>query len=170
MLKPAQLYKEELIPEFERTWYDDEYKYYMNDCYFQDLEILSDTVNLHQFVSVDSNEEIVGYIAYEIDRATDNVSNLCAINMKHNMFVFGMDLIQAIDDIFVKFNFSKIEFVVVVGNPAESMYDRFVRMCKGRIAGIYKKHVKLMDGQIYDVKMYEVMKENYLKNRHKFFR
>ena len=77
---------------------------------------------------------------------------------------------KAIDDIFVKFNFNKINFDVIVGNPAEAMYDKFIKMCKGRIVGTLKKHIKLMDGWIYDTKIYEITRDNWIKNRNKFYR
>lgn len=170
MLKPAQLYADDLVWEFEKTWYKDEYKFYINDNFYQDIEISTDTSTMHQFVSIDSNQDIVGYIAYCIDRNTDNVNNLCAINFNHNKVVFGADLIQAVDDIFIKFKFNKINFDVIIGNPAESMYDKFIKMCKGRIVGTLRKHIKLMDGQIYDTKIYEITKQNWMKNRSKFYR
>ena len=170
MLRPAQIYAEDLIWEFEKTWYKEEYKFYMNDCFYQDLDVAADTNNSHQFVSMDGNNDIVGYIAYDIDRNTDNVNHLCAINFNHNKITFGADLIQAVDDIFMKFKFHKINFDVIVGNPAEGMYDKFIKMCKGRIVGTLKKHIKLMDGEIYDTKIYEITRDNWIKNRNKFYR
>lgn len=170
MLRAAQLYSEDLIYEFEKTWYEDKYKYYINGSTYEELDVGTDTNNSHQFVSVNTYGDIVGYIAYDVDRNTDNVNHLCAINFSPSKATFGADLIQAVDDIFMKFNFNKINFDVVVGNPAEAMYDKFIKMCKGRIVGTLKKHIKLMDGKIYDTKIYEITRENWIKNRSKFYR
>lgn len=170
MLRAAQLYEEDLRYEFEKIWYNEEYKYYFNDNFYCDIEVSLDTCQQHQFVSIDSDENIIGYIAYNIDRQTDNVNNLCAINFNHNKAIFGIDLIQAVDDIFLKFNFNKINFNVIIGNPAEGMYDKFVKMCKGRIVGVMKKHTKLVDGKIYDIKYYEITRDNWIKNRNRFYK
>ena len=34
----------------------------------------------------------------------------------------------------------------------------------GRIIGIYKQETKLIDGEYYDKKVYEIMRDDYLKS------
>lgn len=35
----------------------------------------------------------------------------------------------------------------------------------GRIVGIYEKETKLIDGEYYDVKLYEITRESYLESK-----
>ena len=170
MLKAAQLYEEELAYELTKTWYDDEFKYYAFDSYYASTEIASDTWESQQFVSVDRDDNIVGFISYKVNRQTCNAHAMSAINLNHNKVVFGADLIQAIDDIFMRFNLNKLDFDVVIGNPAEKTYDKFIKMCKGRVVGTLKNETKLIDNNLYDVKLYEIMRDNWVKNRHKFYK
>ena len=164
MLAPAHLYEEDLIDKFRQTWFKDKYIFYYNGCYFSDFGLYEDTCNIHQFASINYGE-VIGYIGYTIDRATNVAYDLNIINFTDDSVVFGIDLVQAIDDIFNKFNLDKVEFTVLIGNPAEDMYDKFIRIYGGRIVGTYKKHVKLADGKIYDLKMYELFKTNYNKRK-----
>lgn len=170
MLKPAQLYVEELNEQLLMTWYKDKYKYYFCAPYWDIQEIAENTCEMQQFVSYAYPDGVIGYIGYSIDRAANIAYDFNAINFCDASLTFSKDLAQAIDDIFMKFNFNKVEFDVFVGNPAEIMYDKFCKICGGRIVGTYKKHVQLSDGQLYDMKMYELFRDKYVKNRNKFMR
>ena len=79
----------------------------------------------------------------------------------YGKFTFGKDLLQVLKDIFKKFAFNKLSFEVVVGNPVESFYDKIVSQHGGRIVGTHKQDTRLMDGKLYDIKHYEILKENY---------
>jgi RimJ/RimL family protein N-acetyltransferase len=70
-----------------------------------------------------------------------------------------------LDEMFTKYNFRKLEFSVVVGNPIEKSYDRLIYKYGGRIVGTYKKHTRLMDNKYYDEKLYEIFRDDYIKNR-----
>ena len=65
--------------------------------------------------------------------------------------------------LFEKFNFYKIEFGVVVGNPIEKMYDKYIQKYGGQIVGIFKSTTKLQDGEFADMKYYEIFRDEYLK-------
>jgi hypothetical protein len=89
-----------------------------------------------------------------------------AINFTDNP-LFGKDLLQVIKDIFERFNFHKLSFGMVVGNPIEKTYDRIVEKYGGRITCIEKEETKLDDNKYYDVKRYEILREDYLRARGK---
>ncbi len=168
MLRPAQLYEDEIAQEFYKTWYDEKYKYYVEGafCYMEPVD--EDTSESHQYASV-VLDNVIGYISYRVDRTADIAYDMNIINFADNLAAFGRDLAHAVDDIFCKFNFNKLEFGVIVGNPAEKMYDKFIKMTGGRVVGTLSQHVKLIDGKIYDLKMYELSRKNYLKHRESFF-
>ncbi|MCI9098071.1 MAG: hypothetical protein HFI95_18260 [Lachnospiraceae bacterium] len=71
-----------------------------------------------------------------------------------------------IKDIFEKHRFRKIDFYVVIGNPVKYQYDRMVEIYGGRAVGFRKEHVMLMDGKLYDQKLYEILREDYMKKRY----
>ena len=66
-------------------------------------------------------------------------------------------------DIFEKYNFRKLSFYVVVGNPIEKSYDKMCERYGGRIVGVKRKNTRLIDGKYYDEKLYEILKEDYMK-------
>ncbi len=119
----------------------------------------------HRFVSVGKLEELQGYISYNIDRETDTVLSLGIISFNVNPFCFAVDVYRAIKDIFDRFNFRKLIFSVVVGNPTEKQYDRLIQKYGGRIVGIYKQDVKLIDGHYYDLKIYEILQQDYIDKK-----
>lgn len=163
MLQPAIKYSEQLKNKLRDTWFIEKYKYYHTNGYYDELQINNDTWNKHQFVSV-YNDEVIGYIFYNIDRRSNFVYGLGIINFSDNKIVFGMDLGQALKDIFEKYKFRKLRFSVVIGNPIEKSYDKMIKKYNGRIVGIYKKETLLIDGKYYDEKLYEITREEYLKS------
>lgn len=170
MLDLAYKYEDEIRNLMLDTWYDEKYMFYHSSVYHTPYENPSNRDgdwNSRAFVSLNSQHKIIGFICYEINREWDLVSGFAAINFSDNKVTFGKDLIQVIDDIFCKFNMRKLEFFVVVGNPIEKNYDKMIAQYNGRITGIRHKHVKLMDGNYYDYKSYEIFREDYIAAKEK---
>lgn len=168
MLDSAFKYKEELNKLFIDIWYDEKYKYYYACTSRAGYEIPEEgDWHGRQFVSLDSNGEIIGFIAYDINRTTEVVSEFGAINFTDNKITFAKDLAQVIDDVFCKFNHPKLEWSVVVGNPVEPNYDKMCKKYGGNIVGVFHKHYKLIDNKYYDEKMYELFREDYIKVKEK---
>lgn len=162
MLDLAIKYQDQVISKFRDTWFKDKYKYFNSANYFEDWVIKDSTWTNHQFVSV-RNGEVIGYIGYNIDRSWDLVNDLAIINFEDSpSMVFAADMGHAIRDIFEKYQFRKLCFSVIVGNPIEKSYDKMCLKYGGRIAGIRKKNARLIDGNFYDEKLYEIFKEDYI--------
>lgn len=164
MLDLAINYEEELKIKFRSLWFSEKYKYYNYSNYYDECSISNSTWDTHQFVVINNND-IIGYIGYEINRSAENVSGLAIVNFTDNKLMFGVEIGRAIRDIFEKFKFNKISFSVVIGNPIENTYDRLIKRYNGRIVGIEKEETKLFDGNYYDVKRYEILKSEYLESR-----
>lgn len=162
MLEPAIKYKEQLEKLQYDIWFNDKYKYWNCDVYYDTLTIDSNTWNKHQFVSV-INDKIIGYISYNIDRGNNSVDCLSIMNFTDDKMAFGMDLGQALKDIFERYKFRKLNFSVVIGNPIEKSYDKMIKKYGGRIIGIRKDNVKLIDGEYYDMKLYEILATEYFE-------
>lgn len=165
LLDLAIKYKEELQKKMLDTWFNEKYKYYYGNIWFDKLEIDSDTWNNHQFVSVDNNGEVIGFIEYHVNREDNSCSDLGICNFTEDKrVIFGMDLGQALQDIFEKYKFRKLKFSVYVGNPIEKSYDKMIKKYNGRIVGTYLKDTKCLDGEYCDRKLYEIFREDYLKS------
>ena len=165
MLVLAQEYKEELRKKLMKTWENPQYWYYNNCSYFSILnQNEEDTWNNMRYVSVNSCGEIIGYMGYGIARESRHVSYLEIINFTDDIS-FGADVWHMVKDIFEKYRYRKINFSVIIGNPIESKYDRIISRYGGRIVGIYKENVMLPDGQLYDEKLYEILRTAYLEHR-----
>lgn len=160
MLEPAIKYREQIELIQYDTWFNDKYKYFNSGSYYGNMEIDDGTWNRHQFVSV-QNGVVIGYIEYSISREENSVHSLGIINFSDNKIAFGKDLAQALKDIFEKYKFRKLTFNMLVGNPIEKSYDKIVNKYGGRIVGTYKEHVKLIDGNYYDEKLYEILASDY---------
>ena len=72
-------------------------------------------------------------------------------------------MLAFIDYLFMYRNVSKIKWTVVIGNSAEKLYDSFIQKFNGRVVGIFKNDVQLIDQSIHDVKHYELMREDYVE-------
>lgn len=166
MLDNARKYVTEVKAKFMDVWYDDKYKYYFCN-WHNEHELANDDYTNMYFVSVDKDKNVLGYIAYSIDRGANYAHKFGAINFSDNKLTFGKDLQQVIDDIFCKFNFQRMEFDVVCGNPIEKSYDRMVAKYGGRVIGVRRRAATLMDNKLYDSKSYEILKEDYLRSKHK---
>lgn len=164
MLDIAINYVEQVKQKFRSTWFKERYKYWTATNYSGEWNPIESTWVDHQFVSV-RNGEVIGYIGYGIDRASgDVVHDLNIINFEEKPSItFARDLGQVLTDIFEKYNFRKLSFCVVVGNPIEKSYDKMCERYGGRIVGVKRKNTRLIDGKYYDEKLYEIFKEDYMK-------
>jgi len=162
MLKPAIQYADVLPKMYQSLWFEEKYKYYNYNSYWHTFSVEDKTQDWHEFVSINSKGEVIGYIHYYVNRITLNCTSFGAINFTDDP-IFGKDLLQAIKDIFERFNFHKLTFGVVIGNPAEKSYDHLCTKYGGRILCVEKEETKLEDNNYYDVKRYEILREDYLK-------
>lgn len=160
-------YENELKDLFYNTWFDEKYKFYNNSTYYNNFKLEDTTWDKHTYVSLDQNQKVIGYISYDVDRQCNYVNCLSIINFSDNKIIFGKDIQKVLKDIFEKFNFIKINFSVIVGNPIEKKYDKLIDYYGGRIVGVFKQHTKLIDNNLYDHKMYEIFREDYYKKKNK---
>jgi len=166
LLKLAHTYKDKLQAKYSEVVFQEKYKFYNCSSYWDyEVKIADDSWNNIQFVSVDEKDNIRGYLVAHISRASDKVSGLGIINFYDTNIIFSKDLYQFLKDLFEKFNLRKVEFTVVVGNPIEKMYDKYIEKYGGRIIGVSKEDSKLQDGKYYDLKYYEIFKDEYFKHK-----
>ena len=68
-----------------------------------------------------------------------------------------------VDLLFKQYGINRAVFNVIVGNPAERLYDRICNKYGGRVIGTFNQEAKLQDGKLYDVKYYEMMRDKCLR-------
>lgn len=162
MLKLAYTYKDKLQITYNTVVFNDRYKYFNFSNYWDyTIKLSENSWENIEMVSVDKEDNIIGYFRAGIARDSDKISSLAVINFYDKNVTFSRDLYQFLIDLFEKYNFRKIEFNVVVGNPAEKMYDRIMKKYGGNIVGVKIRSTKLVDGKYYNVKMYEIFKRDF---------
>lgn len=165
MLKSAILYKEELAKRFAEVAHEDKYMYYHDGPHVLFFDALAKTTwNDLEFVSV-HNDKVIGFLHAGVMRAPHFVDTIRTINFEKTNLIFSKDFYQFLSDLFNKYNFNKIEWTVAVGNPIEAMYDKLIAKYGGRVVGTRTKSIMLWDGKMYDKKMYEIFREEYLENK-----
>lgn len=163
MIKPAQLYAEELKRLYCETWYDPKYMYYRSYVGAEDLQLPNNNYEHHDFAILENNE-VVGFITYKINWAARVAYNFGIISFKQSL-TFGKDLMKIIDNVFVEYNMNKIEFWAYCDNPVIKHYYKFIDKFGGREIGISKQSGILMDGKLHDTVMFELFRDDYLKNK-----
>lgn len=166
MIDIAIKYADTVKELFVNTWYKEKYKYY-HGSFYSTQEIPDNDHYGKDFVSLNSKKEVIGYISYNVNNSTKSVNNFGVINFSEDKFTFGKDIAQVIDDIFMKFNMNRLEFFVIVGNPIEKSYDKMINKYGGRIIGIRKQSGICFDNKLYDEKMYEILRDDYIKAKYK---
>lgn len=162
ILKLAYPYKDKLQQKYNEIILNEKYKYYnCNHWWKYELKIESDNWQTLQCISTDKENNIIGFIEADIDRNIESVSSLQIINFYDINITFSRDLYEFLINLFKKYKFKKINFCVICGNPIENMYDKYINKYGGRIVGVKKEHVKLHDGEICDLKMYEIFKRDF---------
>ena len=88
MIKPAQLYREEVTKKYIETWYDPEYMYYSGWFGNGSLNIPDDNYESHHFVSI-HNDEIIGYITYSVSFVTMSLhaSKRLGVGTEQNLYL-----------------------------------------------------------------------------------
>ena len=150
--------------------FQDKYKYYNNGNYwYYKIELNDSSWDKIQMVSVDEDDNIIGYLSACVCRSSNKVSAIGAINFYDLNITFSKDIYKFLTDLFDKYNFKKIEWYVVVGNPAEQMYDRIIKKYGGRVVGIRRESTVLHDGTYCDEKEYELFQRDYINTKYSMY-
>ncbi len=160
-LELAFPHKVELYQLFAQASTDPKFKYYFaNGYHIFESQIDGNDWDNVQMVSV-IDGEILGYFNAAINRAPRYVHQLGCINFTDDPFVFSRDLMGFIGRLFEYYQFYKICFSVLVGNPSELLYDKAVDKLGARVVGHFEDHYETPDGEKHDAKWYEITGECY---------
>lgn len=165
MLKLSYTYKEQLNNTYQEIVFQKKYRYYNYGSWWDyNIKVEDNSWDNISMISIDISNNILGYFNADINRSSNKVSSLGIMNfVDKNNIIFSKDMYKFIIDLFIKFNMRKIEFEVVIGNPIEKMYDKYVTKYGGKIIGISKEAIKLDDNCYYDVKHYEIFRKDFTR-------
>lgn len=160
MLKPAQLYKEELNKKILEKWYTDDLAYYTGWHGESIADLPDNNATRHDFVSVDHGN-VIGYISYNIDYVSLSARDWGAINFDKGNLTFAKDLFQAIEDVFYKYNMHRMEWCCIADNPIIHSYRTFIRLHGGRECGYFRQCAVLPDGLWHDSVQFEILETEF---------
>ena len=167
MLKPAQLYKDKLLEEYVKTWYKPENIFYTGWTGDRMPEIPDNNYNSHHFVSVDKDDNLIGYISYSVDWISMNVDKFGIISFKKGNIEFIRDVYNAICDLFEKYHMNRISWFAYVENPVIRGYRNFIKKHGGRECGYYRQIAKLQDGKLHDSVCFEILASEFKGRKEK---
>lgn len=163
MLKPAHLFKEELNRKNYETWYDHRYMYYHSGTGAYDIQLADNNCDKHQFVSVDKEGNVIGYISYRIDWCALSADNFGIISYDIGNMEFLKDCYQVVCDLFEKYHMNRIGWFAYADNPAVRGYRNFIRKHGGVECAYHRQIAKLTDGKLHDAIQFEILAEEFHK-------
>lgn len=161
MLKPAQLYAEKLYEENIKSWYKPENIFWNGGPYDSQISLKEDNYDCHQFVSVDKEDNVIGYITYAVDWAAMSASSFGIISFKKNNMEFARDIYTAICNIFNVYHMNRIQWLCFADNPAIRGYRNFIKKHGGKECAYYRQATKLQDGKLHDSVCFEILHEEF---------
>lgn len=161
MLKPAQLYMEELQEENINAWYQPENIYWNGGVGDTSIDLPDNNYDSHHFVSVDKNDNVIGYICYSVDWNALSADRFGMISFRKGNIEFAKDVYRAICNIFKVYHLNRIQWCCFADNPAIRGYRNFIKKHGGRECGYYRKRARLQDGLLHDMVDFEIMAEEF---------
>jgi hypothetical protein len=164
MLALAIQHAPQLQECYQRTLTDEKYRYYMHGTRRYFIPIEPDDTNKLQYVSLGAYGNVLGLFECNLNRETMTAYEVTAIRFTPGYDPeFAADMYRfVVDVIFQQYGMNRVIYNVIKGNKAESLYDRICERFGGRIVGTFSNEVRLYDGQLYDLKYYEMLKERCL--------
>lgn len=160
MIKQALLYEEELQKENIKTWNNINYQWWHGgqSGFPINLDKNSGNSENHNFVSVDKYDNVIGYIGYSVDYVSKSAFNFGIVSFNKPSIIFARDLVNCIKDVFVVYNFNKIEWYCYADNPAIRGYRNLINKFGGKEVGYLRQSSILMDGKYHDTVIFEILK------------
>lgn len=137
MLVPAISRSEELAKKFAAEIYTEKYFYYCGYQHVHELPKFTAEDNHYRWAIVrESDNEVVGYVAYFIDGVTDTVRNFGLYSFGDGDITVGIDIKELMWDLICDHH--RVEWLVVCGNPAEKSYDWLCKRYGGNKVVLHK--------------------------------
>lgn len=160
----ANNHLDEVNRMLQKTAIDLKYKYYnINRLADIQLSAHEDTWSNINIVSINEGK-VVGLIKVKFSNPYKSAE--LSIMSTGDYIFFITDVSEVIRMLFGVYKTPRISFMVLIGNPVENFYDKMIVNLNGRIWGHSKKSALAMDGEICDMKHYEIILEDYLQSKY----
>lgn len=163
MLKPAQLYQDRLQEENIKAWYKPENIFWNGGTGDSTINLPDNNYDSHCFVSVDNNDNVIGYIAYAVDWSAMSAERFGIISYKKNSIEFAKDVYKVVCDLFEVYHMNRVSWCAYSDNPAIRGYRYFIKKHGGRECGYYRQIARLQDGKLHDCVMFEILAEEFVR-------
>ena len=154
----------DLQSKYAATLFDPRYKYYRRSPDVEYYIPITQDSHVIQMVSLNEKREVTGYLATKINRMTQTAYDYEVMSFTPGR---NRDLTPDMAEfdlfLFNELGVNRLVWSMVVDNPIEPFYDRLVDTCGVRIVGTFKNDVMLPDGKLYDLKFYELLKEDFFE-------
>lgn len=160
MLDIAKKYEKEFQEKYINTWYDIRYQYYRDSSGDRIPQLADNCYDRRDFVSLNNNGEVIGFISYFYNDVNRSASQFGAISFDIGSPIFAKDLIQIMGDIFFKFKLDRIEFWCFEDNPATYGYRKLIKRFGGKEVAHLRRTCRLMDGKLHDSVIFEILRED----------
>lgn len=157
MLKPAQLYEQQLQEENLKAWYKPENIFWNGGTGDSQINLPDNNYDTHNFVSVNKNDRVIGYITYAVNWNAMSADSFGAISYDRGNIEFAGDLYTAICDIFEKYHMNRISWWCFADNPAIRGYRNFIKKHGGKECGYCRQIARLQDGKLHDSVEFEIL-------------
>lgn len=121
------------------------------------ISLPDNNYDVHHFVSVDGNDNVIGYICYNVDWNALSADRFGMISFNKNSVVFAKDVYQAVCDIFEKYHLNRMSWVSFEDNPAIRGYRNFIKKHGGVECAHYRQVARLQDGKLHDSVSFEIL-------------
>ncbi len=163
MLRPAQLYADKLQEESIKSWYKPENIFWNGDVGEYTIQLPDNNKERDCFVSIDKNNNIIGYISYWVDWISMSADGWGIINFRKGNVEFVNDLYQAICNCFEVYNLNRISWNCYADNPAIRGYRNFISKHGGRECAYFRQYIRLRDGKLHDSVSFEILAAEFRK-------
>lgn len=155
MLIPALSRKKEVEIEFAKKMYTDDYFLYRGESHSFSIPKIEKTSDKYQWIMVDSDDKLVGYIEYTIDE-TDCVSRFGMLSFDEGNPLFGRELFGVMKGLL---KHRRLEWLMLEGNPVKKHYDKFCQENGGSVFVLHKCR-KDREGKLRDLYVYEILRNS----------
>lgn len=155
MLKPAILYRDEIIRCMQEYFYTDDMLYESGclDNWSPNI-VDSPMKGLYQWAIVNNDDKLIGFLDYRIDFYVGKAYNFGLISFDRGNPLVGKDLFEKLEELVHSCH--RVEWRAVSGNPACRGYDAFIKKHNGK-CHILKDSIKDARGDYHDDLIYEII-------------
>ena len=156
MLKPAILYRDEIIRGIREHFYTDDMLYVSGNIDNWTPDIADCPIEgLYQWAIVNNDGKLVGYLGYRIDFYASKAYNFGLYSFDRGNPLIGKDLFEKLEEIVHSYH--RVEWRAVSGNPACRGYDAFIKKHNGKCHAL-KDAIRDTHGNYHDHLIYEIIK------------